>query len=47
MMPGTGCIVAAIETAACRHAFNVGKGGAWLLPFLCDKYEVKPHEVRQ
>lgn len=45
MMPGTGCIVAAIETASSRHAFNVGKGGSWLLPFLCQKYGVQPHEA--
>jgi ribonucleotide monophosphatase NagD (HAD superfamily) len=45
MMPGTGCIVASIETASCRTAFNVGKGGSWLLPFLCSVYNVEPHQA--
>ena len=45
MMPGTGGIVAAIETAAGRAAFNVGKGGTWLLPFLCEQYHVRPEEA--
>ena len=45
MMPGTGCIVRSIETAVDRVAVNVGKGGAWLLPFLCDKYGVRPQEA--
>ena len=45
MMPGTGCIVRSIETAVDRVAVNVGKGGAWLLPFLCDKYGIRPKEA--
>ena len=24
---------------------NVGKGGEWLLPFLCAQYELQPHEA--
>lgn len=44
-MPGTGCIVAAVETAAGRQAFNVGKGGSWLLPFLCETYGIRPEEA--
>lgn len=44
-MPGTGCMVSAIETATQHRAFNVGKGGSWLLPFLCDKYGVRPREA--
>lgn len=28
-----------------RRAVNVGKGGDWLLPFLCDKYRVRPEEA--
>lgn len=34
MMPGTGCLVAAVEVAVGRKAEVVGKGGTWLLPFL-------------
>lgn len=34
-MPGTGALVAAVEVACGRRAFNVGKGGDWLFPFLC------------
>ena len=29
----------------CRQAVNVGKGGAWLLPFLCAQYGVRPSEA--
>ena len=29
----------------CRQAVNVGKGGAWLLPFLCEQYGVRPSEA--
>jgi len=29
----------------CRKAFNVGKGGSWLLPFLCDKYGLQPEQA--
>ena len=42
MMPGTGCLVAAVETATRRRAFNVGKGGDWLLPFLCSQLALQP-----
>lgn len=45
MMPGTGCSVAALEAAAQRQAHNVGKGGAWLLPFLLEQYGVRPEEA--
>lgn len=45
MMPGTGCIVRSIETATGRPAFNVGKGGPWLLPFLCDQYGLRPDQA--
>ncbi|PRW56967.1 phosphoglycolate phosphatase [Chlorella sorokiniana] len=44
-MPGTGCSVHAVETAVERRAVNVGKGGDWLLPFLCDKYGLRPEEA--
>ncbi|KAL4450044.1 hypothetical protein ABPG77_010713 [Micractinium sp. CCAP 211/92] len=45
MMPGTGCIVRSIETATDRQAFNVGKGGPWLLPFLCEQYGLRPDQA--
>ncbi|KAI3438214.1 hypothetical protein D9Q98_000651 [Chlorella vulgaris] len=45
MMPGTGCIVRAVETAAGREAVNVGKGGSWLLPFLCEQYDILPSQA--
>jgi phosphoglycolate phosphatase len=45
MMPGTGCLVAAIERVAGRQAVNVGKGGDWLLPFLLQQYGLKPEET--
>ena len=45
MMPGTGCLLAALETATQRRAVNVGKGGAWLLPFLCATYGVQPSDA--
>ncbi|KAL4452359.1 hypothetical protein ABPG75_008021 [Micractinium tetrahymenae] len=45
MMPGTGCIVRSIETATDRLAFNVGKGGPWLLPFLCEQYGLRPEQA--
>lgn len=45
MMPGTGCIVRSIETATGRPAFNVGKGGSWLLPFLCEQYGLRPDQA--
>ncbi|PSC72300.1 phosphoglycolate phosphatase [Micractinium conductrix] len=44
MMPGTGCLVAAVEAASGRRAFNVGKGGAWLLPWLCQNQRLQPSE---
>lgn len=28
-----------------RQAVNVGKGGEWLLPYLCHKYHLKPSEA--
>ncbi len=37
-MPGTGGIVAAVETASGRRAVNVGKGGEWLFPFLLSAF---------
>ncbi|MEW5308032.1 MAG: hypothetical protein WDW38_000021 [Sanguina aurantia] len=42
MMPGTGGIVSAVEVASGRQAVNVGKGGAWLLPFLCSYFGLDP-----
>lgn len=44
-MPGTGCSVQAVETASGRQAVNVGKGGDWLLPYLCSKYDLQPSEA--
>ncbi|KIY95479.1 pyridoxal (pyridoxine, vitamin B6) phosphatase [Monoraphidium neglectum] len=41
-MPGTGCIVAAVETASGSKAVNVGKGGPWLFPFLCSSLGLDP-----
>lgn len=29
----------------CRPAFNVGKGGSWLLPFLCEQYGLRPDQA--
>eukprot|EP00798_Chlamydomonas_sp_ICE-L_P006189 gene6189-2806_t len=37
MMPGTGGLVAAVELASGVKPLVVGKGGPWLLPFLCSK----------
>lgn len=45
MMPGTGCSVRAVEAAAGREAVNVGKGGPWLLPFLCEEYGIRPEQA--
>eukprot|EP00195_Chlamydomonas_chlamydogama_P010274 CAMPEP_0202891262 /NCGR_PEP_ID=MMETSP1392-20130828/1365_1 /ASSEMBLY_ACC=CAM_ASM_000868 /TAXON_ID=225041 /ORGANISM="Chlamydomonas chlamydogama, Strain SAG 11-48b" /LENGTH=310 /DNA_ID=CAMNT_0049574961 /DNA_START=214 /DNA_END=1146 /DNA_ORIENTATION=+ len=45
MMPGTGGLVAAVEVAAARKATVVGKGGSWLLPFLCRHLGVKPERA--
>lgn len=42
MMPGTGGLVSALEVASGVKAVNVGKGGAWLLPFLCELYDIQP-----
>ena len=42
MMPGTGCILAAVETASNRKALVVGKEGPWLLTHLKECYGVKP-----
>lgn len=42
MMPGTGCLVAALEMAAVRPAVNVGKGGAWLFPHLMSLHGLDP-----
>ncbi|GBF89918.1 phosphoglycolate phosphatase [Raphidocelis subcapitata] len=41
-MPGTGCIVAAVETASGVKAINVGKGGPWLFPFLVESLGLSP-----
>eukprot|EP00191_Tetraselmis_sp_GSL018_P000631 CAMPEP_0177599612 /NCGR_PEP_ID=MMETSP0419_2-20121207/13096_1 /TAXON_ID=582737 /ORGANISM="Tetraselmis sp., Strain GSL018" /LENGTH=164 /DNA_ID=CAMNT_0019092377 /DNA_START=526 /DNA_END=1020 /DNA_ORIENTATION=- len=38
IMPGTGAISAAIETSSGRKPVTVGKGGPWLLPWLCEHY---------
>ena len=38
-------MVAAVETATQRQAFNVGKGGSWLLPFLCQQYGLQPEQA--
>lgn len=45
MMPGTGCSIQAVETAAGRRAVNVGKGGDWLLPYLCSSHGLRPEEA--
>ncbi|CAG9467071.1 unnamed protein product [Pedinophyceae sp. YPF-701] len=42
MMAGTGGLVAAVEVASGRTAHIVGKGGPWLLPFLCGQMGVDP-----
>jgi len=42
MMPGTGGLVAAVASASGVAPVNVGKGGAWLLPFLCETYSLQP-----
>lgn len=42
MMPGTGCILSAIETASSRKALVVGKEGPWLLAHLCQVYGMRP-----
>lgn len=42
MMPGTGGLVAAIEVASGTRAVDVGKGGPWLLPFLCGHFSLDP-----
>jgi hypothetical protein len=41
-MPGTGGLVAAVETASGAKAVNVGKGGPWLFPFLCESLDLTP-----
>lgn len=38
LMPVTGSIAASIERASGRLPVVVGKGGAWLLPWLCERY---------
>lgn len=45
MMPGTGCSIQAVEAAAGRRAVNVGKGGQWLLPYLCESHGLRPEEA--
>lgn len=45
MMPGTGGLAAALEVASGRKAVNVGKGGDWLLPFLCARLALDPHRT--
>lgn len=42
MMPGTGGLVAAVASASGVEPFNVGKGGSWLLPYLCQHYRLDP-----
>ncbi|PNW82043.1 hypothetical protein CHLRE_06g271400v5 [Chlamydomonas reinhardtii] len=42
MMPGTGGLVKAVETASGVSAVNVAKGGEWLLPYLCRTYGLEP-----
>lgn len=42
MMPGTGGLVAAVASASGVAPINVGKGGSWLLPFLCATYNLQP-----
>ncbi|KAG2445344.1 hypothetical protein HYH02_008809 [Chlamydomonas schloesseri] len=42
MMPGTGGLVKAVETASGVSAVNVAKGGEWLLPYLCRTYGLDP-----
>jgi phosphoglycolate phosphatase len=42
-MPGTGCLIAAVEAGSGgRRAFIVGKGGDWLFPFLAAEYVLDP-----
>ncbi|KAI8467196.1 MAG: HAD-like domain-containing protein [Monoraphidium minutum] len=41
-MPGTGCLVAAVETGSGVKAVNVGKGGPWLFPFLAASLRLDP-----
>lgn len=41
-MPGTGCLLAAIESAAQRKATIVGKGGDFLVPFLLETCGLVP-----
>mmetsp|Transcript_47792 Transcript_47792/g.121940 ORF Transcript_47792/g.121940 Transcript_47792/m.121940 type:complete len:374 (+) Transcript_47792:139-1260(+) len=40
MMPGTGSICAAVELASGRKPVIVGKGGSWLLPWICEEYKL-------
>jgi phosphoglycolate phosphatase len=42
MMPGTGCLLAALEIASSRKALVVGKEGPWLLDHLFEAYGVRP-----
>lgn len=44
-MPGTGCSVAALEAATGRQAVNCGKGGTWLLPWLCAEHGIEPSQA--
>jgi hypothetical protein len=46
IMPGAGCLVSAVQTAAGREALVVGKGGPFLLPFLQRKYSMDPSKVQ-
>jgi phosphoglycolate phosphatase len=41
MMPGTGCLLAALEIASSRKALVVGKEGPWLLDHLREAYGVR------
>jgi len=41
-MPGTGCIVGALEIATGLSTVNVGKGGPWLFPFLAESLALAP-----
>ena len=41
-MPGTGCLVRAVEVASGKTAVNVGKGGPWLFPFLAESLGLDP-----
>ncbi|WIA32649.1 hypothetical protein OEZ86_003450 [Tetradesmus obliquus] len=42
MMPGTGALVAALQVASGVEPVNVGKGGAWLFPYLLAKFQLQP-----